>query len=114
MACVEDLVVCSNECLTTVRYCLERGGGFIQPAHIQGLMDCAHFCQAAISGLLTDPNEAANGLLHACAEAAVRCAETCERMTRVPQMQVCAEACRSAAASCQDMVYASARTVRAA
>jgi hypothetical protein len=100
--CVEECLTCHNTCLTTVSYCLQKGGPHADVNHIVTLLDCAEICSTSADFMLRGSH------LHtttcaACAEVCRACAESCDTMRDDDVMRNCAEECRRCAESCERM-----------
>ena len=104
--CIDACDDCRAACLTTVAYCLEKGGKHAQSDHIRLLLDCAEIC-ATSAGFLLRGSDLHGGICAACAEVCDRCAESCESMGD-EQMRDCATACRQCAETCRKMAGQSA------
>src|SRR2546421_10731097 len=82
--CMKNCKECHAICEQTIVYCLQQGGQHAEAHHIQTLLDCAQICQTSEDFLLR------NSPLHpqtcqVCAQACLRCAESCEKMGNDPQ-----------------------------
>lgn len=97
-ACLES----HSMCLTTARYCMEKGGHHISAPHLALLLDCAEMCQMTANSLLRhSPQHAV--VCDACARLCDACARDCEAMPADKRMQQCAATCRKCAQSCRHM-----------
>ena len=100
--CIDACDDCRAECLTTLAYCLEKGGEHAEPEHIRLLLDCAEIC-ATSAGFMLRGSDLHGGVCGVCADVCERCAESCEAMEGDEQMRACAKACRQCAESCRRM-----------
>lgn len=100
--CVEICLRSHSACLETARYCTEKGGMHVAPAHLALLLDCAEMCQTTANSLLRrSPQHAA--ICTACAQICDACAQSCEAIGNDEQMRRCAKTCRDCDQSCRDM-----------
>ncbi len=100
--CIELCQECHDVCLSTVGYCLQKGGAHAEPAHIRLLLDCVEICQTS-ANFMVRGSELHTETCRACAEVCERCAEDCERLGNDTRMRECAETCRQCAESCRHM-----------
>jgi hypothetical protein len=100
--CIESCWRSHVMCLETERYCLEKGGVHVMPAHLALLADCAEMCQKTANSLLRrSPQHAV--ICIACAQLCDACAEQCEAIKDDERMSRCARTCRECATHCRDM-----------
>ena len=104
--CIDTCDECRAACLTTLAYCLEKGGEHARADHIRLLVDCAEICATSAAFMLRGSDLYA-AVCGACAEVCEQCAESCESMND-EQMRSCAQACRRCAESCRRMAGAAA------
>jgi hypothetical protein len=104
-SCIEECLNCHSICMTTVAYCLQKGGAHAEAAHIVLLLDCAEICQTS-ANLMLRGSEQHMHTCAACAAICELCAEDCARMDDDLPMRNCAEACRRCAESCRRMAMA--------
>jgi uncharacterized protein DUF326 len=104
-SCIQECLNCHSICLTTVAYCLQKGGAHAEPAHVRLLLDCAEICQTSANFMLRGSDQHRRTCA-VCAAICEICAEACARMSDDPPMQNCAEACRRCAESCRGMAMA--------
>jgi hypothetical protein len=100
--CIESCWRSHAMCLETERYCLEKGGVHVMPAHLALLADCAEMCQKTANSLLRRSSQHAV-ICTTCAQLCDACAEQCEAMKDDERMLLCARTCRECAAHCRDM-----------
>ena len=50
-SCIEICIKSHRMCLQTARYCTEKGGPHVAPAHLALLLDCAEMCQTTANSL---------------------------------------------------------------
>lgn len=101
-SCIESCWRSHVMCIETERYCLEKGGMHVMPAHLLLLADCAEMCQTTANSLLRrSPEHAA--VCAACARLCDACAEACETMKDDERMVTCARTCRACAVHCREM-----------
>lgn len=100
--CIQDCTECSQTCLQTMRYCLDKGGRHAASGHIRTLMDCAEICETSANFMLRDSDLHAE-TCRACSVVCERCATSCESMGDDDLMRRCAEICRRCAQSCSEM-----------
>jgi hypothetical protein len=102
---IQECLSCHSICLTTVAYCLQKGGAHAEAAHVRLLLDCTEICQTSANFMLRGSDQHRRTCA-VCAAICEICAEACARMTDDPPMQNCAEACRRCAESCRGMAMA--------
>ena len=100
--CIDECVRCHEVCLSTIPYCLERGGRHAEEAHITLLLDCAHVCQTSADFMLRGSDEHAR-MCAACAAICQRCAEDCDQFIDDEVMRACADTCRRCADACDEL-----------
>jgi hypothetical protein len=100
--CIQECLNCHSICLTTMTYCLQKGGAHAEVAHVQLLLDCAEICQTSANFMLRGSDQHRRTCA-ACAAICEVCAAACAQMSDDPPMQNCAEACRRCAESCRRM-----------
>ncbi len=97
---IEACLDCHAMCVRmAMGYCLERGGGHVEPRHIRLMLNCAELCQTSANFMLSD-SPLHGQVCAVCAEACEACAKSCEE---IGDMRECAEECRSCARSCRSM-----------
>jgi hypothetical protein len=99
--CVESCWRTHVMCLETERYCLEKGGMHVMPAHVMLLADCAEMCQKTANSLLRLSSQHA-AICVACAQVCDACAQDCEVMAGDERMLLCARTCRECANHCRE------------
>ena len=87
--CIDLCQSCHAVCLSTVAYCLERGGRHAEPSHLRLLLDCTDICRTSADFMLrgSDLHTLTCGT---CALVCERCAEDCARMGDDEPMRACA------------------------
>ncbi|PSO54322.1 MAG: ferredoxin [Cyanobacteria bacterium QH_1_48_107] len=105
--CIQNCLDCHSICLSTVTYCLQKGGQHAAPAHIRLMLDCAEICQTSANFMLKG-SEFHGRTCGVCGEICERCAQDCDRMGDDAQMKACAEMCRQCASTCKQMATAMA------
>lgn len=98
--CIDECNRCYNVCLETIKYCLKAGGRYEEARHIRHLFDCAEACRTNASFMLR-ASDLYRSTSILCAEACVRCAESCEQLQDDANLCLCAQACRSCAEICE-------------
>lgn len=100
--CIESCQQCHQVCLKTIQHCLSMGGKHAEASHIHDLTDCAQLCVVAADFMIRQSplHEKTWGV---CADACVRCAESCERLNDSQEMQTCVDACRKCETDCRSM-----------
>lgn len=101
-ACIESCWNSHVMCLQTERYCLERGGMHVAPAHLELLADCAEMCEKTANSLLRGSSRHA-AICIACADLCDACAQECEAFKGDARMSTCAKTCRACAVHCRGM-----------
>src|SRR5262245_42102539 len=101
--CIQECGSCHDVCLSTVAYCLDRGSGYAEAAHLTMLLDCVDMCMTTANVLLRD-SIAHRRTCELCADICDLCAESCAGFPDDEAMTDCGEACLSCAAACRDMV----------
>ena len=101
--CIKNCQSCHTVCLTTLNYCIKKGGKHAEPEHLKLLQDCVQICSTSADFMI-------RGSLHhsltcgACSQLCEKCATSCEAVDAGDaQMKACIEACRNCAASCKQM-----------
>jgi hypothetical protein len=100
--CIESCLRTHVMCLETERYCLEKGGKHVMPAHLTLLADCAEMCQKTANSLLRRSSQHA-AVCIASAQLCDACAQECEAFKDDERMLVCARTCRDCAKHCREM-----------
>lgn len=101
-SCIESCWRSHVMCIETERYCLEKGGIHVMPAHLLLLADCAEMCQTTANSLLRrSPEHAA--VCAACARLCDACADACEAMKDDERMVLCVRTCRACASHCREI-----------
>lgn len=85
-----------------VTHCIEKGGKYANPKHIQILQDCARICGIAANFMIRG-SEHHSLTCAACAKISLVCAESCDDFADDKMMKDCAKACRKSAESCESM-----------
>lgn len=102
-SCIEICIKSHRMCLQTARYCTEKGGPHVAPAHLALLLDCTEMCQTTANSLeRRSPQHGA--ICGACAQLCDACAKDCEAIAGDEQMMRCAALCRDCARDCRAMV----------
>ena len=101
-ACIDECEKSHRVCAETARYCLDKGGRHVVPAHIGLLLDCDEICQTTAHSMLRG-SAVHKTMCGACAEICERCAESCDSTANDAQMTTCAKTCRACAESCRKM-----------
>ena len=101
-ACIESCWRSHVMCVETERYCLEKGGMHVMPAHLALLADCAEMCEKTANSLLRRSSRHA-AVCIACAQLCDACAEECEAFKDDERMLLCARTCRECANHCREM-----------
>jgi hypothetical protein len=101
-ACIESCWRSHVMCMETERYCLEKSGVHVMPAHMALLADCAEMCEKTANSLLRRSSKHA-AVCIACAELCDTCAQECEAFKDDERMLLCARTCRDCAKHCRDM-----------
>ena len=101
-ACIESCWRSHYMCLETGRYCLEKGGAYVMPAHLALLADCAEMCQTTANSMLRRSSQHA-AVCIACAQLCDACAQECEAFKGDERVLLCARTCRDCAQHCRDM-----------
>lgn len=89
---------CQKICEDTLKYCLSKGGKHAAKAHIDALKDCITLCKASAE-LGSRDSQLLQKLRGICAEACIKCAESCEALND-PKLKDCITACQECAKSC--------------
>ena len=98
--CIDECTRCYNLCLETVEHCLQLGGKYEDARHIRRLFDCAEACRTNASFMLRGSDlYPSTSIL--CAEACVRCGQSCEQLNDDEYLAICAEACNRCAEICE-------------
>ncbi|MEW5849873.1 MAG: four-helix bundle copper-binding protein [Myxococcota bacterium] len=105
--CIQECTNCHDVCLTTVQYCLQKGGKHAEQNHIRLLLDCAEICRTSADFMIRG-SELHTATCNACAIICDKCAEDCEKFGDDAQMKACANACRRCADLCRQMAGAKA------
>lgn len=100
--CIESCWRTHVMCLETERYCLEKGGKYVLPAHLVLLADCAEMCQKTANSLLRRSSQHA-AVCIASAQLCDACAQECEAFKDDKRMSLCAQTCRQCADHCRHM-----------
>ncbi len=100
--CIESCLRTHVMCLETERYCLEKGGKHVMPAHLALLADCAEMCQKTANSLLRRSSQHA-AVCIASAQLCDACAQECETFKDDERMLLCARTCRDCAKHCREM-----------
>jgi hypothetical protein len=100
--CIQYCRDCHAICEQTILYDLQRGGPHVEANHMQRLLDCAQLCQTCEDFMLRI-SPLHPQMCGICAQACLRCAESCELFGNDQQMQACAQMCRQCAQCCQQM-----------
>jgi len=100
--CIESCWRTHVMCLETERYCLEKGGMHVMPAHLMLLADCAEMCEKTANSLLRRSSQHVV-VCDVCAQLCDACAQECETMKDDERMLLCARTCRDCASHCREM-----------
>ena len=101
--CIDSCLKSHRMCLETARYCTEKAGAHVAPAHLALLLDCAEMCQMTANSLLRSSPQ--HGVIcGACAQLCEACAKDCDTFSGDDQMTSCATTCRDCARDCRAMV----------
>ena len=100
--CIDNCTNTYKLCVSMVNYCVEKGGEYANPKHIQLLQDCARVCGIAANFMIRK-SEFHSLTCATCAKICLVCAESCEAFPDDEMMKSCAEACRASAKSCEEM-----------
>lgn len=100
--CVQAAADCHQFCIETIVYCRQRGGIYAEPVHLRILLDCAEICQTT-TDLMLRGSDLSMALCHLCADAAERCAFSCDQFAGERQTRACAEASRRCALLCREL-----------
>lgn len=100
--CINHCLECHRACEQLIPYCLEKGGMHAERNHIQILSTCADICRTSAHFMMWN-SELHGRVCGVCADACLKCAEDCERMSDDQMMKMCADICRQCAESCQKM-----------
>ena len=98
--CIDECNRCYNICLETIGYCLKLGGSYEEARHIRRLFDCAEACRTNESFMLRNSDLYPSTCI-LCAEACVRCGQSCEQLMDDAYLRICAEACNRCAEICE-------------
>ena len=93
---------CHQYCIETIVYCRQHGGVLAEAGHLSTLLDCAELCHVTTDFTLRG-SDLCPSLCMICAEAADRCALSCDRFGDDRQTRACAAACRRCAMVCREM-----------
>jgi len=96
--CIQDCLNCHDACMQTARNCKQAGGDHAKPEHISMLQDCAEMCQTA-AHFMQHNSPLYGYVTQACAQVTTHCATECEQKGDTD----CANACRTAAWSCDQV-----------
>ncbi len=96
--CIQDCLNCHAVCIQTAKQCQQTGGDHAKPEHIQMLHDCAELCLTAAHFMQHD-SPLVGYVCQATAQVTNHCANECEQMGDTD----CANACRNANWSCDQM-----------
>ena len=100
--CIDNCTECHQACVRTIAHCLQKGGTYADPKHIQLLQDCTRICEVSSSFMIRQ--SAFHGLTcEVCAKICIACAESCDAFDSDDVMKKCAEICRKCAKSCEEM-----------
>jgi hypothetical protein len=111
--CAQACADCHQYCIETIVYCRQHGGLFAEADHLRTLLDCAELCQMTTDFTLRG-SDLCPALWAICAEAADRCALSCDRLGDDRQTRGCAAAARRCAIVCREMARVMSRGVAAA
>lgn len=100
--CIDNCTNTYKLCSRMITYCLEKGGEYAKPRHIELLQDCARICGISANFMIRG-SDFYSLTCAACAKISLVCAESCEAFTDDEMMKSCAEACRKSAESCEEM-----------
>jgi hypothetical protein len=100
--CIQDCLECANICDQTMAFCLRQGGKHAEANHISLLRDCAESCSLAAS-MMSRGSRFQKQHCAMCADICHACAESCDKLGPMPEMQTCTEACRRCEQSCRTM-----------
>jgi hypothetical protein len=100
--CAQACADCHQYCIETIVFCRQRGGAHAEACHLRMLLDCAELCQTTTDFTLRG-SDLCPMLWAICAEAADRCALSCDRFGDDRQMRACAAASRRCAITCREM-----------
>lgn len=102
--CIEDCSKCFRTCAETLKHCLEMGGAYALPKHLNLLQDCMDMCKMSEEFMLRDSMHA-KCVCEECQKICELCAQSCEETDpNDAQMKACAQMCRVCSSSCQDML----------
>lgn len=98
---IKDSLDCYRICLETISYSLKKGGRYVDPDHIQILIDCEQICNLDAAYLIRN-SIFAGRTAELCADICEKCAASCEAIDPGDtQLKACAEVCRKCANSCR-------------
>ncbi len=98
---IRNSLDCYRICEETIAYCLKMGGRYVEPDHVQIVVDCAQMCNLHASFMIRNSNFAGR-TAELCADICEKCAASCEAVDpEDTQLKTCAEMCRKCAASCR-------------
>ena len=100
--CIQECLNCHSICMTTISYCLQKGGAHAEAPHNRLLLDCVEICQASANFMLRG-SDLHMRICGVCAEICERCADDCAQFSDDEAMRNCAMACRRCADSCRSM-----------
>ena len=93
---------CINDCLNCHNVCMDRAMGTLaagKPEHVKVLLDCAEICLATAHSMMRS-SQLHGYFCNACQAVCTHCAGICDTMGD----RDCANACRTCATSCQQIV----------
>lgn len=96
--CIQDCLNCHAVCKQTAEACKQAGGEHGKSEHIYMLLDCAEMCLTA-AHFMQHNSPLYGYICQAAAQVANHCAGECEQMGD----NDCANACRNAAWSCEQL-----------
>jgi hypothetical protein len=111
--CAQACADCHQYCIETIVYCRQHGSRFAEAGHLSMLLDCAELCKVTTDFTLRG-SDLCPSLWMICAEAADRCALSCDRFGDDRQARASAAACRRCAIVCREMARVISRGVAAA
>ena len=96
--CIQDCLNCHAVCVRTADACRQAGGDHAKDEHIYVLLDCADMCLTA-AHFMQHNSPLYGYACQAAMQVANHCAGECEQMGD----DDCANACRNAASSCEQL-----------
>jgi hypothetical protein len=103
---IAECMECHRVCTETLTYCLRQGKAYVEPSHVQLLIDCAQICQTT-ADLMTRGSDVACQMCEVAAYVCERTAVSCERWASTDsQMKRCADACSRSGENCRKIMMA--------